>query len=131
MDTAAASVQTGSYYQVNGLRVSLLTPGDQYDYSSKTVTSSKSAIGTDYYYSSSYDSSNIFSALETSKSLTRTVDQTPAVNIGTAPVPVYSSGPSYPGSAPVIHLRFTRDANSKGYYSGGKYTVEKVKVDIY
>lgn len=131
VDTAAASVQTGSYYKVNGLRVSLLTPGDRYNYSSKVVTSSRSAIGTAYYYASAYNSANIFAALETSKSLTRTVDQTPTTNIGTAPVPVYSSGPNYPGGSPVIRLRFTRDATSKGYYGGGKYTVDKVKVDIY
>ncbi|KAK6020930.1 putative cyanophycinase [Ostertagia ostertagi] len=131
VDTAAASVQTGTYYKVNGLRVSLLTPGDKYNYSTKVVTSSKSAIGTAYYYSSYYDSSDIFAALETSKSLTRVVDQTPTTNIGTAPVPVYSSGPSYPSGAPVIKLRFTRDATTKGYYSSGKYTVDKVKVDIY
>lgn len=131
VDTAAASVQTGTYYKVNGLRVSLLTPGDKYNYSTKVVTSSKSAIGTAYYYSSYYDSSDIFAALETSKSLTRVVDQTPTTNIGTAPVPVYSSGPGYPSGAPVIKLRFTRDATTKGYYSSGRYTVDKVKVDIY
>ncbi|WP_422018296.1 cyanophycinase [Roseateles sp.] len=131
VDTASASVQTGTYYKVNGLRVSLLTPGDKYNYSSKVVTSSKSAIGTAYYYSSAYDSADIFAALETSKSLTRTVDQTPTVNIGTAPVPAYTSGPTYPSGAPTIRLRFTRDATSKGYYASGKYTVDKVKVDIY
>jgi cyanophycinase len=131
VDTAAASVQTGSYYKVNGLRVSLLTPGDTYNYSSKVVTSTKSSIGTAYYYGSAYNSANIFAALETSKSLTRTVDQTPTTNIGTASVPVYSSGPTYPSGSPVIRLRFTRDGTSKGYYSSGKYTVDKVKVDIY
>jgi cyanophycinase len=131
VDTAAASVQVGTYYKVNGLRVSLLTPGDRYNYSSKVVTSSKTAIGSSYYYSSYYDSADIFAALETSKSITRVVDQTPATNVGTAPVPVYSSGPSYPSGAPVIKLRFTRDATTKGYYAGGKYTVDKVKVDIY
>lgn len=131
VDTAAASVQTGTFYKVNGLRVSLLTPGDRYSYASKVVTSSKAAIGSSYYYSSYYDSTDIFAALETSKSLTRVVDQTPTTNIGTAPVPVYSSGPSYPGGAPVIKLRFTRDASTKGYYAGGRYTVDKVKVDIH
>ncbi len=131
VDTAAASVQTGTYYKVNGLRVSLLTPGDKYNYASKVVTSSKSAIGTAYYYSSAYNSADIFAALETSKSLTRTVDQTPTVNVGTAPVPAYTSDPTYPSGVPTIRLRFTRDATSKGYYASGKYTVDKVKVDIY
>ena len=77
VDTAGASVQAGSYYKVNGLRVSLLTPGDRYNYASKVVTSSKSAIGAAYYYGSAYNSADIFAALETSKSLTRTVDQAP------------------------------------------------------
>lgn len=131
VDTANASVQTGTYYKVNGLRVSLLTPGDRYNYASKVVTSTKAAIGTAYYYGSAYDSADIFAALETSGSLTHVVDQVPTINIGTAPVPVYGSGPSYPGGSPVIKLRFTRDATSKGYYSSGKYTVDKVKVDIY
>jgi cyanophycinase len=131
VDTAGASVQTGTYYKVNGLRVSLLTPGDSYNYSSKTVTSTKSAIGTAYYYGSAYNSADIFAALETSKSLTRVVDQTPTTNTGTAPVPAYSSGPTYPSGSPTIRLRFTRDATSKGYYGSGKYTVDKVKVDIY
>ncbi len=130
VDTANASVQAGTYYKVNGLRVSLLTPGDRYTYSSKTVNSSKSAIGSPYY-SSYYDSADIFAALETSKSLTRLVDQSPSTNIGSAPVPVYSSGPQYPGASPVIKLRFTRDASTRGYYGGGRYTVDKAKVDIY
>lgn len=131
VDTAAASVQAGTYYKVSGLRVSLLTPGDRYNYATKVVTSSKSAIGTAYYYSTYYDSTDVFAALETSKSLTRVVDQTPTTNVGTAPVPAYTSGPTYPSGAPVIHLRFTRDATTKGYYSSGKYTVDKAKVDIY
>lgn len=130
VDTANASVQTGTYYKVNGLRVSLLTRGDRYNYASKAVTSSKPAIGSPYY-SSYFDSGDIFAALQTSQSLTHLVDQTPTTNVGTAPVPSYSTGPSYPAGAPTIKLRFTRDASTKGYYSGGRYTVEKAKVDIY
>jgi len=130
VDTAGASVQTGTYYKVNGLRVSLLSAGDRYNYASKVVTSNKALISS-RYYTSFYDSPDIFAAYETSKSLTRVVDQTPTSNIGTAPKPVYSSGPAYPSGAPAIKLRFTRDASTKGYYSGGKYTVDKVKVDIY
>jgi cyanophycinase len=130
VDTANASVQTGTYYKVNGLRVSLLTPGDKYNYSTKVVTSSKTAI-TSTYYSGYYDSANVFSALETSKSLTRLVDQSSTSNIGTAPVPVYTTGPSYPSGSPAIKLRFTRDASTKGYYKSGAYTVDKAKVDIY
>jgi len=130
-DTAAASVQAGTYYKVNGVRVSLLTRGYSYDYSTRAVTSSKPPIGT-RYYSGYYDSASIFSAFEVSKSLTRVVDQTDSVNIGRAPVPVYASGePQYPAGSPVIRVRFTRDANTKGYHGSGRYTAAKVLVDIY
>ncbi len=130
VDAANASVQVGTYYKVNGLRVSLLTPGDRYNYASKSVSSSKNAITTPYY-SSYYDSADIFAALETSKSLTHLVDQSPSSNIGSAPVPVYGSGPQYPAGSPAIRLRFTRDASTRGYYSAGRYTVDRAKVDIY
>lgn len=130
IDTAAASVQAGTYYKVNGLRVSLLTAGDRYNYASKSVTSTKAAIGSPYY-SSYFDATDVFAALQTSKSLTRLVDQSPTTNIGTAPVPSYSSGPNYPSGSPAIKLRFTRDASTKGYYGSGRYTVDKAKVDIY
>ncbi len=129
IDANAATRQSGASYKVTNLRVSLLTRGDRYHYGKRTVTSSKSLIGT-RYYSGHYDSANIFGALETSKSLTRVVDQTSSYNIGSAPRPSYSSGPQYPSSAPTLRLRFTRDASSRGYYSGGRYTVEKVKVDF-
>jgi cyanophycinase len=129
VDASAASVQSGTYYKVKGLRVSLLTSGDSYHYGTRTVTSSKSAISTPAY-SGYYDSADVFTPLETSKCLTRVVDQTSAYNIGTAPPPRYSSNPKYPRTAPSMRLRFTRDASSKGYVSAGRYTVSKVLVDI-
>jgi cyanophycinase len=129
-DMAGATYQTGTYFKTTGVRVSLLTAGDSYNYSTKTVTSTKAAI-TSPYYSSYYDSSNIFAAYETSKSLTRLVDQSGAFNVGTAPVPVYSSNPKYPNTAPVVKVKFTKDAQTKGYFSSTKYTVVKALVQIY
>jgi cyanophycinase len=129
-DTAQASVQAGTHHKVNGVRASLLTAGDSYNYSGRTVTSSKAAI-TSRYYSGRYDSKDIFAAYETSKSLTRLVDQTDSVNIGSAPRPNYSSNPKYPTTAPTIRLRFTRDAVTKGHYANRRYTVVKALVDIY
>lgn len=69
-------------------------------------------------------------AFETSKTLTRVVDQADSFNLGSAPKPSYSSGPSYPSSAGTLTLRFTRDASTRGYFNAGRYTVEKVKVDF-
>ncbi len=129
VDANGATRVTASSYKVNNLRVSLLTSGDRYQFATRTVTSSKALIGT-RYYSGYYDSTNVFGPLETSKSLTRVVDQSSSYNVGSAPRPSYSSGPQYPSNAPTLKVRFTRDASTKGYYSAGKYTVEKVKVDF-
>ncbi len=129
VDANAATRVTASSYKVTNLRVSLLTTGDTYAYGTRSVSSTKSLIST-RYYSGYYDSPNVFGAFETSKSLTRVVDQTNTFNVGSAPRPNYTSGPKYPTSAPTLKVRFTRDGSSKGYYSGGKYTVEKVKVDF-
>lgn len=130
VDAAQATPVSGTYYQVNGLRVSYLTSGDGYNYATRTVTSSKSAIGSPYY-SSAYNSSDIYAANEIVKSLTHLVDQGPSVNTGTAPVPQYSSPPQYPSGSPVMHVRFTRDAATRGYYGSGRYTAAKVLVDLY
>lgn len=129
VDANAATRVTASSYKVSNLRVSLLSSGDSYNTSTRAVGSSKALIGT-RYYSGYYDSADVFGPFETSKSLTRVVDQSSAYNVGSAPRPTYSSGPQYPTSAPTLKVRFTRDASSKGYYSAGKYTVEKVKVDF-
>jgi cyanophycinase len=129
VDANAATRVTASSYKVNNLRVSLLTSGDRYHYGTRTVTSSKAAIGT-RYYSGFYDSSDVFGPFETSKSLTRVVDQSGSFNVGSAPRPRYSSGPQYPSSAPTLKVRFTRDASTRGYFGGGRYTVDKVKVDF-
>jgi cyanophycinase len=122
-------VQAGSTYKVSNLRVSLLTTGDRFNFSSRVLTSSKSLISS-RYHSGYYDSANIFGALETSKSITRVVDQSGSYNLGSAPRPSYSSGPQYPTSAPTLKVRFTRDASTKGYYSGGRYSADKVRVDF-
>lgn len=128
-DLSAATYPASSYFRVSNARVSLLTSGDSYNYSTRTVTSSKPAITT-RYYTGFRDSADIFAAFETSTLLTRVVDQANTYNLGTAPAPEYSSAPFYPASAPDISLRFTRDATTRGHWGGGKYTAVKVRVDI-
>ncbi len=129
IDNTNATNVTASTYKVNNLRVSLLTRGDSYNISTRTVTSSKTPIST-RFYSGFYDSPDIFGPFETSKSLTRVVDQTASFNVGRAPRPSYSSGPGYPSSAGTLSIRFTRDASTRGFFSGGRYTVSGVKVDF-
>jgi len=129
IDSTSATNVTASSYKVNNLRVSLLTSGDSYNTSTRAATSSKSLISS-RFYSGNHDSANIFAAFETSKTLTRVVDQADSFNLGSAPKPSYSCGPSYPSSAGTLTLRFTRDASTRGYFSAGRYTVEKVKVDF-
>lgn len=129
VDSNAATVQAASTYKVSNLRVSLLSSGDSFNTSTRGVSSSKSPIST-RFYSGYYDSPDVFGPFETSKSLTRVVDQSASFNVGSAPRPVYSSGPQYPSSAPTLRVRFTRDASTRGFFSGGRYTVEKVKVDF-
>jgi cyanophycinase len=129
VDSHAATAQAASSYKVSNLRVSLLSSGDSYNFSSRTVSSARAAIGT-RYYSGYYDSANVFAALETSKSLTRVVDQSASYNLGSAPRPTYTSGPQYPSTAPTLKVRFTRDASTKGYYGSSRYTVDKVRVDF-
>lgn len=130
VDSAQASAVSGTWYKVNGLRLSYLTRGDSYNYASRTVTSSKPAIGSPYY-SSYYDSADIYAANEIVTTVTHLVDQSPGYNIGTAPVPAYSTAPQYPSGSPVMHARFTRDAATRGYYGSGRYTAAKVLVDLY
>ena len=130
VDMAGASYNAGTTFLASGLRVSLLSQGDTYQYTSKTVTTAKASI-TRPYYASYYDSADIFSSFETSKSLTRLVDQTPLSNIGSAPAPVYSTNPKYPLTAPTVKVKFSKDSQTKGFFSNGKYTVVKALVQIY
>jgi cyanophycinase len=121
---------TSTYLKVNGLRWHYLTSGDTYHLGTRAVTSTKALISTPYY-SSYKDSADIFAATETAKTATRVVDQSGAYNIGNAPAPVYSSNPKYPTNAPTIKVKFYDEAATRGYYSGGKYTVQGLRIDIY
>jgi len=130
MDTSAATFPTGSYFRVYGARVTYLTHGDAINMSTKAVTSTKTLI-TRQYYATPYDSTNVLGPDEITRSITRIVDSTTSYNLGSAPVPVYDTAPTYPASAPVIRMKFYKDANTKGYYSSGRYTAVNVLVDIY
>lgn len=66
--------------------VHYLTEGDEYDFKTKKVTSTKSLIVTPLYKNST-DSEDIFGEYEGPLLLTRLVDQTPIYNRGRSMVP--------------------------------------------
>lgn len=108
-----------SFFAATGVTVSVLTAGDTYRYSSRAVTSTKALI-TSPYYSSYHDSAAVFAPYETTKSLTHLVDQSVAYNIGVTAE-----------TKPQFSVKFYKNGSTKGYYSGGVYTVVKALVDIY
>jgi cyanophycinase len=131
VDNTSASYPTSStFLKVNGLRWHYLTSGDTYQFATRSVSSSKPLISTPNY-SGYRDSADIFAATQTSKTATRVVDQVGAFNIGNAPAPKYTSNPKYPTNAPTIKLKFYDEAATKGWYGGGKYTVQGLRIDIY
>lgn len=118
VDSTNATYGTASSFTANNVKVSYLTTGDTYNTSTKSITSSKSLITTPYY-STIRDSSDIFSAYETTTTITRLVD----TNVS------YLYGDSYE-SGPKFTLKFLKDANTKGYYSSSKYTVSNVVLNV-
>ena len=108
---------------MRNITVHYLTEGDQFEFASKRVISSKPLISSPAY-SNPTDSNDILSAYEASLLETRLVDQKSLYNLGRTRTP---SG--YPRTTPTFELKFSRGANSKGYYGGKKYTVESILVD--
>lgn len=119
VDESTASFPPSVYFTATGVTVSVLTAGDTYGFSTKAVTSSKPLIPSPYY-SGHYDSNAIFDPYETTKSLTRLVDQVDGYNRGTTQE-----------KKPQFSVKFYKNGNTKGYYGNGRYTVVKALVDIY
>ncbi len=105
-------------------RVTYLTSGDYYDFEKKKVTSAKPLI-VNPYHNVSTDSSDILSSYQTTKLITRLVDQKPLYNIGLTRTPT-----GFPSRTPTFSLKFYRDEKTKGYLSDHKYAAESVLVDF-
>ncbi|GGI15573.1 cyanophycinase [Gottfriedia solisilvae] len=118
VDSTNAVYGTLSSFTANNVKVSYLTSGDIYNSSTKTVTSTKTLITTPYY-TTIRDSSNIFGEYETTTTITRLVD----TNVSYLYGDTYETGPQFT-------LKFIKDANTKGYYKNGKYTVSNVTINI-
>jgi cyanophycinase len=122
LTNAVYSQQT--YFSMRNVTAHYLTEGDQFEFASKRVISNKPLINSPAYNNPT-DSSDILSAYEAPLLETRVVDQKSLYNLGRTRTP---SG--YPRSTPTFELKFSRGANSKGYYGSKKYTVESIIVDF-
>ena len=118
IDASQAEYINSSHFRAQDFRLHYLTSGDSFNTSTKQVISIKSLITTPYY-SGYYDSRDIFAAYETTKSVTRLVDQTSSYNVG-----------STREKSPRFSITFSKDSATKGYYSNRKYTAENVIVDV-
>ncbi|MFN7252987.1 MAG: cyanophycinase [Anaerobacillus sp.] len=117
-DASQATFYNSRNFDAAGFRLHYLTSGDSFNLSTKQVTSTKRLI-TSPYYSGYYDSNDVFAAYETTKSVTRLVDQTASFNLG-----------STRERNPRFTIRFEKNSSTKGYYSNQKYTAENVIVGV-
>jgi cyanophycinase len=130
VSTSSASFPAGSHFQVRAAQISRLTSGDRYSFRTDGVSSSKPRISRPYY-STPYDSADAFAAYELTQALNRVVDSTARDCRGTAVIPSYRSGPSYPSAAPTIRLDIYAGRATQGHYREGQYTAVAVLVDLY
>lgn len=124
VDISNATFPATEYFSAKNVRVSYLSHGDGFSMNGNTITSAKSEITTPYYTNYT-DSSDIAASYECTKLLTRLVDQKAQTNYGRTKIP---SG--YPSNAPRFEFAFTKDSETKGYYSNRKYTAVRAILNI-
>lgn len=122
-DSTNATFYSSSYFEADNVVIDYLTSGDSYDFSTKGVASSKSLIQNPYY-NTGYDSRDIFDEYETTKVITKLIDSEWSYAYG-------DTYDSYKDIRTEFTLKFQKAPATKGYYSSGKYTISKLKVDIY
>jgi len=113
-----------AYFTINNVTGHYLTHGDQFDFRSRAVISSKSLITTPAY-SGPTDSDDILAAYEATLLETRVVDQRSLYNLGKTKKPSDFSS----RTTPTFEIKFYRNQQSKGYYSNKKYTAVNVVYD--
>ena len=117
IDGTNASYPSDTHFVAYGLKAYSLSAGDSIDFSTMNVTSSKSLI-TSPYYSSAYESREIFRTDEVFKVMERLVDSSDSY------VNPYSFD-----KKPRFYLEFSKNGDTKGYYDG-KYTVDNLDLDL-
>lgn len=123
-DLSAATFPAEKYFSIRGARVHYLTPGDQFNFSNRKLTSTKELIQEPQFMSYS-DSTDITSRYEMTRLITVLMDQAPNYNIGRT-----SEQEDFPADTPTFTIRFSRDAKTKGFRKGDQYTAENVLVSI-
>lgn len=123
VDSTDTTFYQSNYFKADNLYINYLTSGDIYDFNLKKLISSKSLIKYPYY-SKGFDSSDIFAPNETTIIITRLIDSKWS----------YCYGDTYDPDKYVpieFTLKFQKISQTKGYYKNGKYSIEKLRVDIY
>ena len=135
-EATSSNFGTATNFSATGVRLSLLTAGDTFTFSTRAITTSKSQlIGSSagaYQFNSALNSSGIFAVDanglgSTSAVFKHMIDQTPASSTGTAPSDSFN-----PRS---FVLTFKRDSTTQGYKNAagaysGPYTIMKALVDV-
>jgi cyanophycinase len=128
-EATASNFPATTNFSASGVRLSLLSAGDSFRYSTRAVTTSKPAIVTPAY-SGYLDSRDVFAVDAngvgaTTSTFTRMIDQTSSYNNGDAPAD------SANGDRLGFTLKFYRDASTAGFKnSSGKYTIRKALIDV-
>lgn len=128
-EATAANFPATTKFSATGARLSLLSAGDSFKFSTRAITTSKPAITTPAY-SGYLDASDVFAVDAngvgaTTTSFTHAVDQTSAYNNGSAPADAANGDPLG------FTLKFYKDATTVAFKnSSGKYTIKKALIDV-
>lgn len=123
IDASNATYGNGTSFSVEGLRINYLTSGDTYNFTTNTVTSTKSLI-TSFYNNSVQNSTDLFdrNEVETNRlliDLIKSIDNS-ANGIGVG----YENGDT------PFRFTFTKDSVTKGYQSQGLYTMSSMILNV-
>ena len=135
-EATGSNFGTGSKFSATSVRLSYLTAGDTFTFSSRAITTTKTRLigsGTGaYQFSSALNSGDIFAVDangvgSSSATFRHMIDQTPTSSTGTAPSDSFN-----PQS---FVLTFKRDSLTQGYKNAtgsysGPYTIVKALVDV-
>jgi cyanophycinase len=109
---------TTKHLNETGVRVSILTNGDSYNFKNKKIHSTKKRI-LKPQFSGSVESHNLFGSYLSTELMTHLIDQSGNTNLGI-------SDPARPG----FKYIFRKDKKSFGNLSNGQYTVQNIIIDI-
>ena len=124
-DITGVSKLKSSYFQIKNAKLHYLTAGDSFDFKTKKMSTKKAAISAPSQNGFA-DSDNILAKYECTRLVARLVDQRGSENLGRTVVP---AGEDYPQGTPTFDLLFYKNAQTKGYKSGGAISAENVSVD--